>query len=1267
MPLAADFGLPGLGFQTQGSFDAAFSYEAGLELVFPRSGDIYLNTGSGQTFVRASYNAGLTDAFRLTGGIGLMQLDARNQPSVNDKVKIGGQPAGTELDVGFVLTVGGGAGGDAKLTFTELTSSSLDLEQVFQYGLSGNAAMSLGVTTSVAGQAAIPSFTFDLSALLPLFDYSNQAAAAATATSIYFDNIRLDLGSFITDLLDPIVGGLDDVLKPLCPLVDALYSDTQIFATVGLAETFDVDRDGKTSAIDLSRWFANFYARIDSERGQKLKASVDSTVEFLDLLKGVMDLVRDLERLSDEENFYIDYGSYELAAFPAGSRESDPADVEVDESSTSHLSSNTKQQADAGGRNPQSGKPNSSFQKMMGKTNELGFRFPLIEDPVNVVKLLLGQDVSLFEWRMPQMGMTSEIEEYYPIFAGVEGVIKGGFEVNAHLGFGFDTYGLSQWRRDAFAAGSAWKVFNGFYVADLDQHGRDVPEFSMDASMGAGLGYNARVVRSDITGGLVAAARMDLLDEGEIAGTSDGKIRGQEITSRILNPLSLFELSGALTAYLKSQVQIGVDAGLFSIWKTVWERTLAEIPIFAFGIGGRHGSGVASNGHLAGTTIFFDANFNGRIDSLEPVALSDAEGHFDLEVDLRTFDTNRNGRIDDQEGRLVVFGGVDTTMNMPLALPFVAPLGSMVTPLTTIYSLSRESGVTQEEVDAFLRRAFGLGQFDYLNQDPLRTLQEANSFADSATRDALATYLAHIRLHVMGDLVTGATQNLLPDLVPGDLAAELEMLKGMLPILLEKPDDWTVEDYLGEALHKVWLKLNPESDPKVTNMVANVAHLVSRASREVATRLDRLRADAFRTGASPAELLGKIHELKEKAFQLFRGELQGISAGLYRITNAEELDRAVANRLQAVDSAFLEIPTSLSLVTANLSGQYTPNQPVVLFADVVSISGESAPTGSVEFYLRGPAGGPDRKIGTAELSPIQTPDNNASRATFTANHAFDGNKPFALGSHTVYALFVPPPGDEQPPVKYAVAESMSVGIVVQAGYDATRLNAMPLYDTDSVFGTAQKSRSHALVTGIFQGALGRMPGSAEADDWARRMDAGTLTPEMLTTAIHQSTEYLTKAVRSLYTQHLKREADETGLRGFLTLLHQGGTLGQVSAMILGSPEYRAAFADDRSWIHGVYRSVLGRDAEASGLANWIKKLAAGSNHAEVALAIIQSAEGTANAIDAVYALYFGRNADPEGKSAWTAVAQEKGLLVALSRILSSGESLSMAGKAVLPE
>ena len=59
----------------------------------------------------------------------------------------------------------------------------------------------------------------------------------------------------------------------------------------------------------------------------------------------------------------------------------------------------------------------------------------------------------------------------------------------------------------------AWKVFNGFYVADWDENGNDVPEFTLDAGMGAGMGLNAFVVRADMTGGINAAASLDLLDE----------------------------------------------------------------------------------------------------------------------------------------------------------------------------------------------------------------------------------------------------------------------------------------------------------------------------------------------------------------------------------------------------------------------------------------------------------------------------------------------------------------------------------------------------------------------------------------------------------------------------------------------------------------------------------------------------------------------------------------------------------------------------------
>ncbi|MFL0770921.1 MAG: hypothetical protein AB8B36_13795, partial [Prochlorococcus sp.] len=687
IPLDADFGLPGLGLQSQGNLDAEFSYDANLIFSFPRDGEPVLITSSeneadtatsdskdataaceasdGYTNLCANFTTNLLSGFSLTGGLGFLQLDAVNQPSVNDKVQIGGDPASTEMQVNFNLDLSGGAGAQeetddrGELTFSELIDSDTNLEDLFQYEISGDAAMSFDVTTSVNGSAAIPSFSFDLSSLLPLFDYSNteETEKEENETDIYFDNIQLDLGSYITQMLDPIVGGIDDILNPLYPIVDALYADTQIFDTIGLTKTFDNDKDGQVSPIDLADWFADLIAIISpGKEAEDLKKTIETTIEFLDVVKGVMDLVRNLEEMSDQGNVYVDFGSYALSEFGAGDEgevtpvvgdeavkeEESVDDDEIDnepESPEQTLNNDTGEQADESG-----------FSEIMAQLDELGFEIPLIDDPTTAINLLLGNHpIDLFTWTMPEMGMSSEIEESFPIYSGVDGIIEGGFGVDATIGFGFDTSGLQEWMDEGFAADDFWKVFNGFYVNDRDQVGNDIPEFTLEASMGAGLGLSAVVVKSDITGGLSAEASLDLLDEGEIAGTADGKIYGDEIISRIDNPLDLFELVGSLSAYLKAKVQIGIDMGFYSIWDTVWQDKLAEIPIFEFGVGGSYGSGTASSGYLSGSTVFFDANFNGRIDSLEPRTILGDDAHYNFRIDHKTFDSNRNGKLDTAE------------------------------------------------------------------------------------------------------------------------------------------------------------------------------------------------------------------------------------------------------------------------------------------------------------------------------------------------------------------------------------------------------------------------------------------------------------------------------------------------------------------------------------------------------------------------------------------------------------------------------------------
>ena len=165
--------------------------------------------------------------------------------------------------------------------------------------------------------AAIPSFNFDLSSKLPLFDYSNQDETSKDeyASNFYFDNIQLDLGSYITEMLDPVLDGVNTIFEPIYPIVDSLYADTQIFSTIGLESTFDYDNDKHVSTIDLANWFAKFYKTIDPEKGTELSATVTSTTDFLDNVKGVMDLIRDLETLSETGNFYVDFGNYTLSDF----------------------------------------------------------------------------------------------------------------------------------------------------------------------------------------------------------------------------------------------------------------------------------------------------------------------------------------------------------------------------------------------------------------------------------------------------------------------------------------------------------------------------------------------------------------------------------------------------------------------------------------------------------------------------------------------------------------------------------------------------------------------------------------------------------------------------------------------------------------------------------------------------------------------------------------------------------------------------------------
>jgi sugar lactone lactonase YvrE len=83
---------------------------------------------------------------------------------------------------------------------------------------------------------------------------------------------------------------------------------------------------------------------------------------------------------------------------------------------------------------------------------------------------------------------------------------------------------------------------------------------------------------------------------------------------------------------------------------------------------------------------------------------------------------------------------------------------------------------------------------------------------------------------------------------------------------------------------------------------------------------------------------------------------------------------------------------------------------------------------------------------------------------------------------------------------------------------------------------------------------------------------------------------------------------------------------------LGGPQLQA----EQALVQQLYRDLLGRDAEAQGLAGWTALLQAGGTRLQVVQGIWNSPEHRGVEVDQFYATYLHRPADAEGRAAWTA-------------------------------
>ena len=115
------------------------------------------------------------------------------------------------------------------------------------------------------------------------------------------------------------------------------------------------------------------------------------------------------------------------------------------------------------------------------------------------------------------------------------------------------------------------------------------------------------------------------------------------------------------------------------------------------------------DGYIAGATVFRDLIANGVLDEGEPSVVTDALGNF--------------SGLGGSGGVIIAFGGTDISTGKAFTGQLTAPGdATVVTPLTTlVQALVQQGGVTSAQAAQQVADAFGLGDFDINNVDPVGT------------------------------------------------------------------------------------------------------------------------------------------------------------------------------------------------------------------------------------------------------------------------------------------------------------------------------------------------------------------------------------------------------------------------------------------------------------------------------------------------------------------------------------------------------------------
>ncbi len=182
---------------------------------------------------------------------------------------------------------------------------------------------------------------------------------------------------------------------------------------------------------------------------------------------------------------------------------------------------------------------------------------------------------------------------------------------------------------------------------------------------------------------------------------------------------------------------------------------------------------------------------------------------------------------------------------------------------------------------------------------------------------------------------------------------------------------------------------------------------------------------------------------------------------------------------------------------------------------------------------------------------------------------------------------------------------------------------------------------HLVATGavdyidhVFEIFLGRPAQGAEHSQWAEAVGSGQY--HLLTEELATSDEWAGVMIDDLYRSALGRAADAGGRAHWLAQVADGARIADIGTEFYGSPEYyRSTGSSPEEFVAQLYLDLQERPADQSGLAHWVDQLDAGTlTRSQVAAAFYASPESRERRVTQLYQSILGRNPDPGGLAFW---------------------------------